>query len=1150
MGTPLQLYLIRDPRTLILSSPEYALVFKNAPPPATGSPTSTRPTPLDSAEQPAVVVELLPKGEVNWSNAVMVNGKVNGSLGVLSVGHETFIPIITASSPVGLSSRSLPFVGVGTEPISRILSLEFYCLSSASYDYLHAPLNASNTQGGASFDPSVSSYTDETTRADPSIAGQPHPCSEIRKILSNQSFYFASGAGDQQFDISTRLEARIARAQEQQLRQKAKGTDGDAAELGEEDDGYSSSLFTHDKRFLYNHFLLSPLLSFRSSLPLPARHISDQQGFLVLAIQGFVGVYEISLAGKPAVLSLVSRLGWKRAGTRFNVRGVDDEGGVANFAETETILRTENLCFSYVQTRGSVPLFWEEGGSQPFNPKITITRPLEASLPAFIRHFEDLLETYPRPPVKTIQILNLLSKEKEGESALTRSYLEHLRKAQELDENIGERVEWTDFDFHMVSRMVGGIERVRSALADELNGREESFGACVVGVEPGRDGEEEATVVMKQSGIFRTNCKGEHLEHLLYLCLDRTNAVQDSLSAFALASFIRNTTDPTLAGLDASLWAGHRSLWADNGDALSKAYVGTGAINSSFTRSGKKSFAGMLSDASKSVNRVFQQQLFDPSKQKAIDALLGNLATSRKVQIFDPLNDTLRTQLKNRSSEYTTYHPTTVWVGSYNLNGKPPSGENLLPWLFPTEGPDPAFLVFAFQEIVPLSPQMIMATDPEKKRRWEQHIMTTVQNRPGEKKSDYILLRSGQLVGTALIVLCLKDIVGEVRNVEVATKKTGLKGMAGNKGAVAIRLDYRSTSFCFLTAHLAAGHSNVEERNQDYFTISEGLHFARGKTIVDHDNIVWAADTNYRLNMTNDEARPLAERDDYDTLFAADQLSLAMKTRGVFKGYHEAPILFRPTYKYDNGTDTYDTSEKMRVPAYTDRIIYKGSDLDINRYSRAELHSSDHRPVYAIFRASIRSVDHAKRSDLRKLLLRNLVKHSPDEKLDDKLSRLAQGSTEMDLPPPSDDQRAWWNDENGVFTPPEVPERPRRTSPPPASAQGPTRKAAPPVPRKPSLPPAGPPIDTLLDLDPPSSSSPSPIPSTPATFQAVRRKPPPPARSASPTSSLSASFDTVSIASSREGPPVVPRRPLDANGRRELERQTTGDSTKSSWQIL
>ncbi|GAA5931421.1 uncharacterized protein JCM15063_001462 [Sporobolomyces koalae] len=1162
MGTGLQLYLIREPRTLILSSGEYALVFKNPPSGNGAGPTAT-------TDQPAVVVELLPRDDVRWEHAVMVNGRVHGSLGVLNVAGETFVSLITASSPVGLSSRTLPFTGLGAEPISRILALDFYCLSSPAYDYLHAPLNAANTQGGSAFDPSVSSYTDESTRPDPSIAGQEHPCHQIRKILSNQSFYFASGTADEQFDISTRLEARVARAHEQQQRQRqGPGAAAADVDVGDVEDGYVSSLFTHDRRFLYNHFLLSPLLSFRSSLPLPARTIFDRQGFLVLAIQGFVGVYEISLAGKPAILSLVSRLGWKRAGTRFNVRGVDDEGGVANFAETETILRTENLCFSYVQTRGSVPLFWEEGGSQPFNPKITITRPLEASLPAFLRHFEDLLETYPNPPLEKIQILNLLSREKEGEASLTRSYQEHLKKAREVDENVAERVGWTEFDFHLVSRMVGGIEGIRRALTDELGGKEEFFGSFVVGFENGKEKDEEAmTVVMKQSGIFRTNCKGlasrlrlamfcelpidYTLSCLKLDCLDRTNAVQDSLSAFALSSFVRNTTDPTLAGLDASLWAAHRTLWADNGDALSKAYVGTGAINSSFTRSGKKSFAGMLSDASKSVNRVFQQQLFDTSKQRAIDALLGNLATSRKVRIFDPLNDTLRARLRARASEFTTHHPTTIWVGTYNLNGKPPSSESLLPWLFPIEdGPDPAFLVFAFQEIVPLSPQMIMATDPEKKRKWEQHILTTVRNRPGgEKKADYILLRSGQLVGTALIVLCLKDIVGDVRNVEVATKKTGLKGMAGNKGAVAVRLDYRSTSFCFLTAHLAAGHSNVEERNQDFFTINEGLHFARGKIISSHDNIVWAADTNYRINMSNEEARPLAENDDYEALFKEDQLSQAMRTRGVFKGYHEAPILFRPTYKYDNGTDTYDTSEKMRVPAYTDRIIYRGQDLDVNRYSRAELYNSDHRPVYAIFRAMVRSVDHVKQSALRKQLLHDLLQHAPDEKLDDKLTRLAAAnvSDEVDLPPPSDDSQAWWNDENGVFQRPILPSQPLGSSVTSLSPQISPRKPSPAVPRKPVLPPTGPPIDQLVDFEPNDTTTASVAP--PPSFQAVRRKPPPPVRTTSPTRSLSMSLEDISLGQGKK-PPPIPQRPSNSvrtdRDRGEIERQTTGDS----WQVL
>ena len=50
--------------------------------------------------------------------------------------------------------------------------------------------------------------------------------------------------------------------------------------------------------------------------------------------------------------------------------------------------------------------------------------------------------------------------------------------------------------------------------------------------------------------------------------------------------------------------------------------------------------------------------------------------------------------------------------------------------------------------------------------------------------------------------------------------------MSGNKGAVSIRLDYYDTSFCFITAtaHLAAGHVNMDERNADYWTIVNGLH--------------------------------------------------------------------------------------------------------------------------------------------------------------------------------------------------------------------------------------------------------------------------------------------------------------------------------------
>jgi hypothetical protein len=82
----------------------------------------------------------------------------------------------------------------------------------------------------------------------------------------------------------------------------------------------------------------------------------------------------------------------------------------------------------------------------------------------------------------------------------------------------------------------------------------------------------------------------------------------------------------------------------------------------------------------------------------------------------------------------------------------------------------------------------------------------------------------------------------------------------------------------------------------------------------------------------------------------------------AFSGYEEGPLLFKPTYRYDLGTDNYDTSEKMRIPAWTgmlvldvlkpslipdifvDRILYRGFQLDLSAYSRAELKGSDHKP--------------------------------------------------------------------------------------------------------------------------------------------------------------------------------------------------------------
>jgi adenine-specific DNA methylase len=51
------------------------------------------------------------------------------------------------------------------------------------------------------------------------------------------------------------------------------------------------------------------------------------------------------------------------------------------------------------------------------------------------------------------------------------------------------------------------------------------------------------------------------------------------------------------------LQAGLKDLWANSGDAISRIYAGTGALKSGFTRSGKRTLAGILDDSVKSVNR-------------------------------------------------------------------------------------------------------------------------------------------------------------------------------------------------------------------------------------------------------------------------------------------------------------------------------------------------------------------------------------------------------------------------------------------------------------------------------------------------------------------------------------------------------------------
>lgn len=66
-------------------------------------------------------------------------------------------------------------------------------------------------------------------------------------------------------------------------------------------------------------------------------------------------------------------------------------------------------------------------------------------------------------------------------------------------------------------------------------------------------------------------------------------------------------------------------------------------------------------------------------------------------------------------------------------------------------------------------------------------------------------------------------------------------------------------------------------------------------------------DLNYRLDCHRETAFELVQAKKFSELLKFDQLSAQMKSELAFNGFYEAILTFPPTYKYDPGTNIYDT---------------------------------------------------------------------------------------------------------------------------------------------------------------------------------------------------------------------------------------------------
>lgn len=56
-------------------------------------------------------------------------------------------------------------------------------------------------------------------------------------------------------------------------------------------------------------------------------------------------------------------------------------------------------------------------------------------------------------------------------------------------------------------------------------------------------------------------------------------------------------------------------VWSEHADLISKAYAGTGALKTDFTRTGKRTRGGAIDDFKKSAMRYLKNNFFDGARQ-------------------------------------------------------------------------------------------------------------------------------------------------------------------------------------------------------------------------------------------------------------------------------------------------------------------------------------------------------------------------------------------------------------------------------------------------------------------------------------------------------------------------------------------------------
>lgn len=328
-------------------------------------------------------------------------------------------------------------------------------------------------------------------------------------------------------------------------------------------------------------------------------------------------------------LKIFSKISTKKIGTRMLSRGIDEFGKVSFFVETKFVTTCESQKTEFVILRGSVPVYWSQ--ADPLQPnKINIDFDREKNLDAFKKHIESLEKGYGK-----VVVVDLLG-HKKYERMLSKMYNGFCKD---------HHIDYINFD---LNRHAENINNIKSVFYSQLTSFlttlsikeaskevEDSISTCgendanesllargEFSVDESIDQQENGWDDIDKEGsadaenygysnnmeflndlkvTFRVNCVD---------CLDRTNIAQYLIFNY----------------FDKNKLTAVRSMWVNNGNALSKMYTGSHTLKNELPSKGKLSMLGRVNDLVICANRMINNKFTDKDKQTVIDLILGKKA--------------------------------------------------------------------------------------------------------------------------------------------------------------------------------------------------------------------------------------------------------------------------------------------------------------------------------------------------------------------------------------------------------------------------------------------------------------------------------------------------------------------------------------------